>query len=385
MKKIAFVMGFISILGINAQALDLGSVVDKVIDDVWDMFDKNTNQIASVCYTPTDTSLSFDVCSLLDKLGNLEGDVCSLAPDIPGFKKKSRDISLSGLKSLCNAKVKEFSNVVSTTAVNTAENIIDEDKLSEKTELPNGMKVKDYLKRWNINSVLKDTSGSNLARTYFMAKDQQLLRLLMDYDKSSNNKGGKDISEIPIEDIRASKDLETYKEDRQELAKAIYNNRKETSATSISGSVSLEISGKQGENAQSSARDFLATKKNQINNAKANEIGQALQIYANKNDSIAIPTQETVELLRVDLRPKLVAQIRKQQIEEAQIIADITEKWDRREAIAELIVDKEVIMNEKFDEETAKREIEDVISSALSSAVDGIVDSAKDGVKNLIP
>lgn len=364
MKK-RFLVGLIVFfsLNVNAMAVDLNDIVNGIIGDIWGILDKSTNQIASVCYTPSNSSSSLDACSLLNKLGDLELNVCSLAPPIPGFTKKSRNVSLSGLKRLCEAQAKDFADISSISASNVAENLIDESGLSEKTTLPNGMKVDDYLKRWDVSNILQDTAGTNLARTYFMGDNQKNLKLLMDYDKSANS-NGKSVSQIKIKDIKAPKDLQTYRKNRQELAESLYNNKKETSATSISSSVSLAIDGKKNTDAQNTARNFLTMKKNQIQTAKANEVGQALQIYSNRNDTVAIPTQEAVEGLREDLQPILVARIRQQQIEEAQIIADINEKWDRREAVVELMVDKEVIMNETFDEAAAKAEIEKVVAQA---------------------
>lgn len=361
MKKIVLIV----ISSVGALAISLSGGVNKIFGSVWDTLDKGTNQILSVCYSPSNVSSSIDACSLLNKLGNLEFNACSIAPPIPQFKKKDRDISLSGLKSLCDSQVKEFSNVASTSASNIAENLIDENGLSDKTTLPNGMKVKDYLKRWDVRNIFKNNSNKGAVKTYLMNDRQSSLRILMDYDKHA--KDGRGLDEISVENIKVSKDLETYRKDRQELAESFYNNRKETSANSISSSVSLAISGKKGSEAQSSARDFLTAKKEQIETAKANEIGQALRIYSNQNDSIAIPTQETVDFLRADLKPQAIEKIRRQQLEEAQIIADVNEKWSKREAIVELIVDKEVIMNEKFDEEAARAEIENVIASANSN------------------
>ena len=387
-KKIIaiYIMALLGTTNAHAFGLDdltgnIGGVVDSltggslsnIINNIWKKTDSSTGQIASVCYQPSVKFDRNDTCGFINNLSSLETNICDFAPPIPGMKKKDTKVALSGLKSLCNAQRQKFSNIVSTTANNYAEHLIEESGLSdENTTLPNGKKVKDYLRRWNVNDIIKDKSGTNVARTYFMNKDQKSLKLLMDYDKSIHSNGNS-VNAMTTDEIQAPADLESYRDDRQELARTLFNNTKETSATAVSALAKLSISGGangqklQGQEAQNKALEIVQNKKEQIEYAKANEIGHALNIHAAKNNSLAIPTQEMVSLLRKDLQHQAIAQIRQQQMEEATIIANISEKWDRRAAIAELMVDKEVIMNEEFDEEAAQQAIDQIASGGGNS------------------
>ena len=92
---------------------------------------------------------------------------------------------------------------------------------------------------------------------------------------------------------------------------------------------------------------------------------------AREDSDIPIPTQDYVDILREDLKPKAVAQIRKQQLRDAQIVKEINEKWDRKIAINKLIADKEVIMSLQFNENEAKAKIESIVNS-VGTTIGGI-------------
>lgn len=359
MKKIAL-FGFLTI---HSFALSLDDILNDGIGGIFDILDTATAGTLSVCYVPEKISTGAgDICSFVNSLSELEMNVCDLAPNIPGFQKKQKHLGLSGLKSLCDAQVKDFSNIASTTASNVAQHYVDETGLSEdKLTLANGMKPKDFAKRWNISSVLKKQTGTNLVREYIKDGKQEELKLLMDFDSSILG-GKKDITEITIDDLKAPQTLEDYNEQRDELAKSLYKNNDEVSTRTVSNSVKVKLSEfNDSAKAKEAVNELLNNKKEQLRIARANEVGQRLRLKSDKND-LAIPTEETVQGVRRDLRPKLIAQIRKQQIREAEEIAKVNEKWDKREAMLELIAEKELIMNEKFDENSAKKEIETILA-----------------------
>ncbi|EJF7467931.1 hypothetical protein M8548_001318 [Campylobacter coli] len=360
------------ILSINANAANIDNILGDFLGGIFSALDKSSSQSLSMCYTPESNfglDSSGDICSIVNKLPSM--DVCSLVPEIPGFRKKSQSVSLSGLRQLCKTNTKAFSDISSSALNNVAENVIDNStgEISETTKLPNGKTVGSFVRSWNINNFVKEqTEKTNFVETMLSSNNNQALRLAMDYSKSAEA-SGKEPGDISSADIKAPKTLEDYRKGRQELAKSFYSASEDVSASSISGGASLKVKGKKGKEAQSAAREYLTSKEDDFNMAKANEIGNALSVYnANRPGNLAIPTQEYVDILRQDLQPTAVAQIRKQQLEEAEIIARITEKWDRKKAIAALVADKEVIMNEEFDNEAAQKEIDQIVSSASSGS-----------------
>ncbi|ECP7254009.1 hypothetical protein ACMWEF_001575 [Campylobacter jejuni] len=360
------------ILSINANAANINNILGDFLGGIFSALDKSSSQSLSMCYTPKSNfglDSSGDICSIVNKLPSM--DVCSLVPEIPGFRKKSQSVSLSGLRQLCKTNTKAFSDISSSALNNVAENVIDNStgEISETTKLPNGKTVGSFVRSWNINNFVKEQTGkTNFVETMLSSNNNQALRLAMDYSKSAEA-SGKEPGDISSADIKAPKTLEDYRKGRQELAKSFYSASEDVSASSISGGASLKVKGKKGKEAQSAAREYLTSKEDDFNMAKANEIGNALSVYnANRPGNLAIPTQEYVDILRQDLQPTAVAQIRKQQLEEAEIIARITEKWDRKKAIAALVADKEVIMNEEFDNEAAQKEIDQIVSSASSGS-----------------
>lgn len=360
------------ILSINANAANIDNILGDFLGGIFSALDKSSSQSLNMCYTPESNfglDSSGDICSIVNKLPSM--DVCSLVPEIPGFRKKSQSVSLSGLRQLCKTNTKAFSDISSSALNNVAENVIDNStgEISETTKLPNGKTVGSFVRSWNINNFVKEqTEKTNFVETMLSSNNNQALRLAMDYSKSAEA-SGKEPGDISSADIKAPKTLEDYRKGRQELAKSFYSASEDVSASSISGGASLKVKGKKGKEAQSAAREYLTSKEDDFNMAKANEIGNALSVYnANRPGNLAIPTQEYVDILRQDLQPTAVAQIRKQQLEEAEIIARITEKWDRKKAIAALVADKEVIMNEEFDNEAAQKEIDQIVSSASSGS-----------------
>ena len=347
-----------------AYAFNLGNI----FQDIWGTLDKGTNGLVGVCYQPDFNIGSFDACSILNSIGDLEVDVCSLAPPIPGFTKKSKEVGLSGLKAFCDAKQRQFENVISKTASDVAENTLEDGRISDKTTLPNGEKVKDYLKKWSVSSIAKKAGSSSVVKTALAEGNQKVLSLIQDYGKSF---GAKQIEDVKVADIKAPSDMVAYKEQVAELASSFFENASQTSSSAISSVISAGVADKNPEEAQEYAKNYLNEKKKQFELAKANEIGQKLSVERGLNH-LAIPTQEYVELQREDIQLEMIAEIRQQQLKEAQIIAEVTEKWNRREAIAEIIADKEVIMAQKFDEEEELLELEKEMEEITKKATDAI-------------
>ncbi len=369
MKKV-FVVGILSVFCFSSSASAFS--LNSVVKDLWGAIDKETNGLASVCYAPDIDMGSLDVCSLFDAIGNLEIDVCKIAPPLPGFKKKSKEVGLSGLSAFCRAKVRQFESLLSKTATDIAENTFENGKISETTTLPNGDKVVDYLKKWNLSSVLKKTGAESAVYQAVVNGKTKALEVLQEYAKTS---GAKSIEDIKVEDIKIASDMLEYKNQVAELASSFFDNAQQTSTAAISSVLSGRISGKDPDEAKNLVRDYMTSKKKQFEIAKANEIGQRISLERDSS-YIPIPTQEYIDTLRYDLKLEAIADIRKQQMKEAQIIAEVSEKWDRRKALADIIADKEVIMAQEFDEEAEK--------NILDEQINELTNKAKDMIKNQV-
>lgn len=375
-KTKALIVGVCCLGSLNyAQAIDIGGL----FDDIWNTLDKGTNGLVGVCYEPDFNAGSFDACSILDAVGNLEVDVCNLAPPVPGFTKKSKEIGLSGLKAFCDAKQRQFEDAVSKTASDVAEHTFENGKISDKTTLPNGQRVKDYLKNWNVSTIARKMGTDSAIKSALSSGNQKVLALIQEYGKTA---GAKSIESVTISDIKAPADMVAYKEQVAELASAYFGNANQTSSSSISSVIAAGVADKSPDDAQEYAKNYLNEKKKQFELAKASEIGQRISLERASNH-LAIPTQEYVELQRKDIQLEMIADIKKQQLKEAQIIAEVSEKWDRKQAIAEIIADKEVIMSQEFEEDKEKNLLEaeieeitnkatDLIKQEISSIISGI-------------
>lgn len=369
MKRV-FVVGMLGVFCFSSSASAFS--LNSIVKDLWGEIDKGTNGLASVCYTPDVDMGSLDPCAVLDKIGNIELDVCKLAPPLPGFKKKEKTVGLSGLQAFCKAKVRQFESVVSKTAGDIVENTFENGKIAETGKLPNGDKITDYLKKWDLGQVLKKSGAENAVYQSIINGKNKAVEVLQEYAKTA---GAKSIEDIKVEDIKVAGDMLEYKNQVAELASSFFDNVQQTSSSTISSILSGRIAGKDPDEAQTLVKDYMAEKKKQFKTAKANEIGHKISL-SRDSSYIPIPTQEYVDTLRYDLKLEAIADIRKQQLKEAQIMAEVSEKWDRREALADIIADKEIIMAQEFDEEAEK--------NILDEQIDELTKKAKDMIKQQV-
>lgn len=365
----SFSIGLDSVVN-NVQG-SFGGILGNSISQYWKEIDKYTSGVSGMCYEPSVSSLGSggDICDIVNSIGNLNFNLCGLAPGLPGMQKKSKSIGLTGLKRLCNNQIKEFKDIASSTVQDFSEDVFGEQPKTVK--LPNGKSVEDHFKTWNINDIImKDNTDNSLVKKYILNNDNTIVRLMMDYSttKEATNKNPSDIT---IEDIaKAPSDLKSYNQGIYDLSKTISDNTNDTSAYSIGSAIKLKVNNANGDPKE--AQKHLNDIQRQYDIAKNIEISNALKL-AREDSDIPIPTQDYIDILREDLKPKAVAQIRKQQLRDAQIVKEINEKWDRKVAINKLIADKEVIMSLQFNENEAKAKIESIVNSVgTTSSIGGI-------------
>lgn len=341
----------------NANAININDVLGGAInsalsslDSKFDNLFSNSINFVNACFS-TDFKLGVDatdVCALASKLDNIKFNVCK--PFGGNY-----NMGLSGFQRLCNAKQKEFNDYVSKSVVNFAEwAILQNDKADTNfmAKLPNGMDLNTFNKTWDINNVLKDDSATNVVSNYLRNGKMKEIELLMDYSKSYGSKINP--SDIRIEDVKAPQDLNAYK---QGIDESIKNHRAILKSANPTQSATLARSRLLKE-PKADMKELTNQFKSEYDNAKIAEIGNTLAI--NDYKKIAIPTQEYVNSLRSDLKLSAIAQIRKQQATEVALITQIEEKWEKKYNLAKLLVDKESILAQKFDEASAKQEIEKI-------------------------
>lgn len=385
MRKLWIVLLCSSIFVTTATANDILSgisgIMSGVLDSFWDKFNDKTSSVAGVCYVPDYGKQDLDVCSVLAKLESVNTDVCSFVPSIPGFKKKTQEIGFDGLVALCRAKTQEFKNIISQGASDSVAGIVDyNDEESLALKLPNGMSYEDYLSKWNFEQVLRQRdslvgryslsphanpfAGAESAAAF--TDNQKVLFMMKEYTQSPSFSGGNitSINENSLENALPAT-LKEYEQQRDERAKQLAIGYNQSSIVSLSSSIQAALSGKElsQEAATLEANRIVAEAKKEVKNAKAQEIQSQLRLQR-KDTDFAFPLASQASVYRADLRPKVVAYIREQILRESSIIAAINQKWNNYEQTLDLIAEKAVILNEKFDEEEAKKEIEEIINAA---------------------
>ncbi|QKG30263.1 hypothetical protein [Campylobacter sp. RM16187] len=355
-----------TVLALNLNAFNLDDITNKAIGSAFSSLDKQFNgllkqgtNLVNQCY---DTSsfrfnTNLDICELASEIDKLNVNVCSLIGG-SGTKK----VGITGAKYLCNSKAREFSDYASKQAGDFAEwKILDEEESNElKASLPSGQKVKEYFGNWDISNVLKTDKG--IVSSYLKDGNMKAVGVIMEYAKTSG--ANTDLTKIKIEDIKAPANLEAYNKGVSESVKTYKSAIKEANPNQVSNSVKATLSEASQSELSKKANEHVSKAKSNFDVAKQIEISNALAISNHKE--IAIPTDEYVQTMRKDLRPLLVAQIRKQQAIETSIISAIEEKYANKYEIAKLLADKEVIMALQFDEASAKAEIDQIANSASS-------------------
>lgn len=357
MKKYIFLILFC--FSQNIFAINLGDLVGGIgggiaggaINSALESLDKQFNGLLNKSLTFANACLgenyklgvkADDICAIAGKLDNLKTNVCG------------QNVGLSGIKALCQAKQREFNNYISNSVVNLTEwAMLRENNNSQSPTLPNGINLNEFNKNWDINNILKN---SNVVSDYLKDGKMNELNLIINYAKSYNAKSNP--KDIKIENIKAPANLNEYKNGIVEYVnaqKAIFNNARPSASATLAKK-------KLSENENADLSQLANDIKIDYDNAKIAEIGNELAL--NDYKKIAIPTQEYINLLRPDLKANAIAQIQKQQAFESQTIIKIEEKWNKKYNLAKLLIDKETILAQKFDEKTAKNEIDRIANGS---------------------
>ena len=313
----------------------------KIINDVQD----NT---IGLCYVTKDVSL--DVCALIPKI-EVNLDVCTIAPEISGLKKKSNIIGVINNENLglyCQDREK-YSGLG---GVGIEEvDVFNKSKEAGKERKPNR---KMAGQGGSLQETLKTGSAKNAAfKAFDQAKQEKITRTASNLNKND--------SEVTIEDVVATapKDMNEFEEFvdmsqellmRQSIDYTPYNFNEKIHGKLRTGS--LGPTGAMSE--AKKVADLLDAEAGEVYKIKMADVFK-------KEGFLSLSTKEYVDVLRDDIKIATVQKIDNQIRVASEIKAEVAREYQRKKDLIFLTTQKAVIMNEKFDVQAAKAEVEALI------------------------
>lgn len=324
-----------------------GNVLNNALSNLDSKFDgvfKKSLNFANVCFNQNfrlgvDTN---DPCAMANELDKLGANVCKAFGG-------NYNISAGGFRALCNAKLREFSNYSSELFADSAEwAIINADeKTTSLPKLQNGLTFVEQNKYWDVNNVLQNKD--NLPATMLKNGRIKEYNLLKKYAEKKGLKPEQiNLQNIQIVEDIVPKNNEKYQEGIKDYVVEMRKMKNNATPTTTGTYAKDQISNKKD------TGQIWEEVRHNYDKAKELEIGSAMKRVDKR---IATPTADYVNKLRHDLKLKAMTEIREQQGEEARIVSEIDEKWEKKKVLAKLLIDKEAIMAEKFDEKSAREEV----------------------------
>ena len=333
--------------------------------------DSDVSKSIQMCYeTDLSSEISLDfngLCDALDFQISESVNICAAAPEIPGLKKKeiskTLNFSTSALKSYCSKGIEEkMASVTSLGEIWSIEN-------SEKPDatLPNGDTLESFY-RGNAPVLdmtkLNEKQNESIAAMYFSSKEpyhQQTAKYLIDLAKL---KKVDDVTKITTADIKVAKDMIEYNSQVNELTGTLTSDIQLSSANSISSTLSGTLNSYTNSSAQSSvnqkATQHAQKVKEAIKASAKNKKGLYKRLLV-QDDDLAVPTQQTLDLYKENIRPKYAMIVRRQQARDSYINALIDSETQIKQDIVDLTAKKAVIMKYQFDKDNAMKEIDSFV------------------------
>lgn len=342
---------------------DLGDFISGLFDD------NDVSKSIGMCYESNiNASLNFNgLCDALNFQINESLDICAYAPDIPGLKKKSSSQSLgfstSALQNYCSKSIDEkMESVTSLGEIWSVENNEKED-----STYPSGDTREDFY-RGNQPVLdldkLNKKQNESIAAMYNSSKEpyhQQTAKYLINLAKL---KKVKDVTEISTSDVKVAKDMIAFDDQVKELSATVTSDIKLSSANSISSTLSSKLSNyntSSGQNSENQKANQHADKVKKAIEASAKNKKGLYKELLTEDDDLAIPTQQTLELYKENVRPKYAMIIRRQQARASYINALIDTETQIKQDIVDLTAKKAVIMKYQFDADAAMDEIDSFV------------------------
>lgn len=325
----------------------------------WDLSDFRNifDNSIGLCYKPK--QYTFDLCGSFPKISDIGVDVCSALPNINGFEKKQQRLNIgdfSQINDYCNNIADRIQGVINSYEISGSEN----QQENKEIKYPNGKTFDEFYEIENAIGTPKNIlKNKSFAATALTTSRHDILTEIFNYAKTNNIS---DIKNIKETDLKAPATYKKYLNERNALSKIKYLDIVTASPLNVSEVLAEKLKGKQGNEAVKIANDFVAEEIEKINTGTPKRVGYAIEINKQAND-LAIPTQETIDIYADGFKADGIVKIKDQLRREANIRADVEFADSIRSNIIMLVAKKAVIMNEKFDEQTARDEINQIVNS----------------------
>ena len=349
---------------VTRLAINLGSIgsaiggIGSAIGGFMNSVNSNLNRLTKIinnvqdstigqCYVTKD--VNFDVCSLIP---SVEGsfDVCSLAPELPGLKKKSKTFSAnnSNLGLYCQNKEK-YGGIggVSTDEVD----VFNKGKEAGKSKKPNR---KMAGQGGSLQDSLKAGSPKNAAfRAFDQAKQEKITQVGGALNKNDFDVTIEDVVATAPENINEYNEFIDIKQEaisRQSIDYTPYNFNEKIRGRLRAGTLNSV-------SAMSEAKkvaDLLDAEAGEVYKTKIADVFK-------KEEFLSLPTREYIDILRDDIKIENVQKIDNQARISSEIKAEVAKEYQKKKDLIFLTAQKAVIMNEKFDTQAAKAEVEALI------------------------
>ena len=332
----------------------IGSAIGGFMNSVNSNLNRLTKIINNVqdstigqCYVTKD--VNFDVCSLIP---SVEGsfDVCSLAPELPGLKKKSKTFSASNsnLGLYCQNKEK-YGGIggVSTDEVD----VFNKGKEAGKSKKPNR---KMAGQGGSLQDSLKAGSPKNAAfRAFDQAKQEKINTTASNLSKNDSDVTIEDVVATAPENINEYYEFIDISQDtisKQSIDYTPYNFNEKIRGRLRAGTLNSV-------SAMSEAKKVADLLDAEAGEVYKNKIADVFK----KEEFLSLPTREYIDILRDDIKIENVQKIDNQVRISSEIKAEVAKEYQKKKDLIFLTAQKAVIMNEKFDTQTAKAEVEALI------------------------
>jgi hypothetical protein len=343
------------------------SGMDSLISSI--LGESDISKSIGMCYE-SDISIPniSGMCSALDFQINESVNICAGLPNIPGLTKKSNTQALgfgtTALKNYCSKTTdQKLASATSNGEIWSVDNDFEGD-----SKFPSGDTKEDFYAGnapvLNITKLNKE-QNSSIAGMYLSSKDpnhQQTAKYLIDLAKI---KKVDDVTKITVDDVKAAENMIEYENQVTELSAAITSDMKVSSTNSISSILSNKLSSYKdstGQEEQNKIANAYAKKiKTMVEKTAISKKGLYKSLLVEKDD-LAVPTQQTLNLYKDNIKPKYAMIIRKQQNRDSYISALIDEEVQIKKDIIDLSAKKAVIMKFQFDSDAAMNEIDNFVN-----------------------
>jgi hypothetical protein len=327
----------------------------------------------SICYIPeqSKSSANLDLCSYMETQDDFAVDICKFAPDIPGFTKKTNTLSLKSdehMKDFCEKSVQEQAqSAIKDIDRFSKENNFNFGTSSDATDANEKEAGRFFATSGSPKEIMKNSES--ISRQALYSGNQKVMREVVNYAKNSNTA----MSNVKLKDLSAPSDYTNYLLDRKALVKGSFSDHYSQSPLAVTSEARNKV---QDTDDPKTAID--ETKQITANASDKIDFGtnKRIQLYLDasaKNNDYAIPTQEMVNLLREDLRPEAIANIKQQMKRETLIISELMQIDQARKDILTISGNKAAVITRQFNTTEATKKIDDLIDDTSGgSGTDGL-------------